>query len=66
MDGLEPVFEEKLGAGIAEAGGFDHRADRAKDGAVAFAKKKAGGFHFAGLRFDVSPIWSLIQFWNDA
>jgi hypothetical protein len=39
MRGLHSVFEEKLGAGIAEPGGLDHRANRAKDGAVALAKK---------------------------
>jgi hypothetical protein len=63
---LDSVFDEKLGAGIAESGGLDGVADRSKDVAKAFAEKKAGGFHLAGLRFEVAPIWSLIQFWNDA
>jgi hypothetical protein len=66
MGGLEPVLQKKFGLRFPESGGLDHRADRAKDGAVALAEKKAGGFHFAGLRFEVAPIWSDIQFWNDA
>jgi hypothetical protein len=60
------VLDEKLGLGIAESGGMDEVANAASERAVALAKKKAGGFHFAGLRFEVAPIWSLIQFWNDA
>lgn len=56
MGGLEPVFEKKLGLGIAESGGMDEVANAASERAVALAEKKAGGFHFAGLRFDVSPM----------
>jgi hypothetical protein len=63
---LDSVFDEKLGAGIAESGGMDEVADRSGEAAEALAEKKAGGFHLAGLRFEVAPIWSLIQFWNDA
>jgi hypothetical protein len=66
MGGLEPVFEKKLGFCIAESGGMDEVANAASERAVALAKKKAWGFHLAGLRFEVAPIWSDIQFWNDA
>ena len=66
MGGLEPVFEKKLGSGVAEPGCFDHPADGSGMAAEALAEKEAWGFHFAGLRFEVAPIWSLIQFWNDA
>jgi hypothetical protein len=60
------VLDEKLGAGIAESGSLDGVANAASERAVALAEKKAGGFHLAGLRFEVAPIWSDIQFWNDA
>ena len=56
MGGLEPVFEKKLGLGIAESGGMDEVANAASERAVALAEVEAGGFHFAGLRFDVSPM----------
>ena len=39
------MFDEKLGAGIAESGGMDEVADRSGEAAEAFAEKKAGGFH---------------------
>ena len=45
MGGLEPVFEEKLGAGIPESGGLDEVADLACVLAAALAEKKAWGFH---------------------
>jgi hypothetical protein len=57
MGGLEPVFEKKLGLRIAESGGLDRVADRSGEVAVALAEVEAGGFHFAGLLFEVSPIW---------
>jgi hypothetical protein len=60
------VFEEKLGAGIAESGCLNEVADLACVLAAALAEIEAGGLHLAGLRFEVAPIWSLIQFWNDA
>jgi hypothetical protein len=63
---LEPVFEVKASLGIAESGGMNEVANAASEGAKSLAEKKAEGFHFAGLLFDVAPIWSLIQFWNDA
>jgi hypothetical protein len=66
MSRADSVLEEKLGLGIAESGGLDGVADGSGEAAVALAKKKAWGFHLAGLRFEVAPIWSLIQFWNDA
>ena len=66
MDGLEPVFEKKLGLGIAESGGLNEVTDGSGEAAVALAEKKAWWLHFAGLRFEVAPIWSDIQFWNDA
>jgi hypothetical protein len=56
MGGLEPVFEKKLGFCIAESGGMDEVANAASERAVALAKKKAWGFHFDGLRLDVSPM----------
>jgi hypothetical protein len=60
------VFEEKLGLGIAESGGLDRVADGSGQAAVAFAEVEAGGLHLAGLRFEVAPIWSDIQLWNEA
>ena len=57
MGGLKPVFEKKLGLCVSEAGGPKEIADRAMEVAEPLAEKKAGGFHFAGLRFDVAPIW---------
>jgi hypothetical protein len=53
---LDSVFDEKLGAGIPESGGLDRVANAASEAAEAFAEKKAGGLHFAGLRLDVSPM----------
>jgi hypothetical protein len=66
MGGLEPVFEKKLGFCIAEPGGMDEVANAASEWAETLAEVEAGGLHLAGLRFEVAPIWSLIQFWNDA
>jgi len=66
VGGLEPVFEKKLGLGIAESGGLNEVADRSKDVAVTLAEVEAWCLHLAGLRFEVAPIWSDIQFWNDA
>ena len=66
MRGLHAVLDEKLGSGVAEPGCFDHPADGSKDMAAALAEVEAWGLHFAGLRFEVAPIWSDIQFWNDA
>ena len=57
MGGLEPVFEKKLGLCIAESGGVDEVANASSEGAEPLAEKKAGRFHFAGLLFEVSPIW---------
>jgi hypothetical protein len=54
---LEPVFEVKASLGIAESGGMDEVANAASKGAKSLAEKKAG-LHFAGLRFEVFPIWS--------
>ena len=56
--GLKPVFFEKLGLCIAESGGVDEVANAASERAEPLAEKKAGRFHFAGLLFDVAPIWS--------
>jgi hypothetical protein len=52
------VFDKKLGAGIAESGGLDGVADCSKDVASALAEVEACSLHFAGLRFEVAPIWS--------
>ena len=48
MGGLEPVFFEKLGLGIAESGSMDEVADAASERAKALAEKKAG-LHQAAL-----------------
>ena len=61
MRGLNPVLLKKLDAGIPEPAGADRVGDVAR-----LAEVEAGGIHLAGLRFDVSPIWSDIHFWNDA
>lgn len=61
MRGLNAVLDKKLDAGITEPAGADRLGDVAR-----LAEVEAGGFHFAGLRFEVAPIWSDIQFWNDA
>ena len=42
---LDSVFDEKLGAGIAESGGMDGVADGSGQAAEALAEKKAWGFH---------------------
>jgi len=38
VGGSEPVFEEKLGACVAVTRGMNHVADRAGEGAIAFAE----------------------------
>jgi hypothetical protein len=53
MRGLNAVLLKKLGAGIPEPAGADRLGDVAR-----LAEVEAGGFHFAGLLFDVAPIWS--------
>jgi hypothetical protein len=66
MGGLNAVEVKKLGLGVAKADGLDGVADRPEKRVIALAEVEAGGLHLAGLRFEVAPIWSLIQFWNDA
>jgi len=60
------VLDEKLGLRIAESGGLDRVADGSGEAAVSLAEIEAWGLHLVGLRFEVAPIWSDIQFWNDA
>ncbi len=46
MSRLDSVFDEKLGAGIAESGGLDGVADGSGQAAEALAEVEAGGLHF--------------------
>jgi hypothetical protein len=56
----------KFALSFPVSGRLNHFADRSKKRVVALAEIEAWEFHFAGLLFDVAPIWSDIQFWNDA
>ena len=52
MRSLNAVLLKKLDAGIPEPAGADRVGDVSR-----LAEVEAGGFHFAGLLFEVSPIW---------
>lgn len=53
MRGLHAVLLKKLDPGISEPAGAHRLGDVARGAGV-----EAGRFHFAGLLFDVAPIWS--------
>jgi len=52
MGGLHAVLLKILDPGIPEPAGAHRVRDVARGAGV-----EAGSFHFAGLLFDVSPIW---------
>ena len=52
MRGLHAVLLKKLDTGIPEPAGAHRLGDVARGAGV-----EAGRFHFAGLLFEVAPIW---------